>query len=87
MKKEITKSRRTVAADMNATTKMVSKFISESGLSDKEIAEAMGLKAQTINKWRHGNGFPDVENLFMLSRILGIQVDDFFVIKTDRQLQ
>lgn len=87
MKNDFTKSGRAVAADMNATTKMVSKLITESGLSDKEIAESMGLKAQTINKWRHGNGFPDVENLFMLSRILGIQVDDFFVIQTDRNLQ
>ncbi len=86
MKNDFTKSRRTVAADMNATTKKVSNLITESGLSDKEIAEAMGLKAQTINKWRHGNGFPDVENLFMLSRILGIQVDDFFVIQTNRNL-
>ena len=38
-----------------------------------KIAESMGPNAQTINKWRHGNGFPDVEILFMLSRILGNQ--------------
>ena len=70
-----------VAADMNATTQMVSRLIAESELSDREIAEMMGLTIQTINKWRHGNGLPDVENLFILSRILGVKMDDFFVLK------
>lgn len=71
-----------MAADMAATTNRISKLIYESGLSDREIGELMGLTSQTINKWRHGNGLPDMENLFMLSRILGIRMDDFFVVQS-----
>ena len=82
MKKDFSNRKGTMAADMAATTNRISKLIYESGLSDREIGELMGLTSQTINKWRHGNGLPDMENLFMLSRILGIRMDDFFVVQS-----
>lgn len=65
--------------DMDATAKKISKMIDESGLSDKELGEIMGLSVQSINKWRHGHNLPDIENLFLLSRIFGIKVDDFLI--------
>ena len=65
--------------DLDATGKKISKLIDESGLSDKELGGIMGLSVQSINKWRHGHNLPDIENLFLLSRILGIKVDDFLV--------
>lgn len=65
--------------DMGATGKKISKLIDESGLSDKELGGIMGLSVQSINKWRHGHNLPDIENLFFLSRIFGIKVDDFLV--------
>lgn len=65
--------------DMDATGKKISKLIDESGLSDKELGGIMGLSVQSINKWRHGHNLPDIENLFFLSRIFGIKVDDFLV--------
>ena len=57
----------------------ISKMIDESGLSDKELGGIIGLSVQSINKWRHGHNLPDIENLFFLSRIFGIKVDDFLV--------
>lgn len=84
MKKDFSNQKGSIAADMVATTQRISSLISDSGKSDKELGDQMGLTAQTINKWRHGNGIPDTENLFMLSRILGIQMDDFFVIRTEK---
>ncbi|MGN0438327.1 MAG: helix-turn-helix domain-containing protein [Lachnospiraceae bacterium] len=65
--------------DMVATGKKISRLIDESGLTDKKLGEIMGLSVQSINKWRHGRNLPDIENLFILSRILGIKVDDFLV--------
>lgn len=66
-------------ADMDATSKKISQLIDESGLTDKELGEIMGLSVQSINKWRHGHNIPDIENLFFLSRIFGIKVDDFLI--------
>lgn len=65
--------------DMDATSKKISRLIDESGYSDKELGRIMGLSVQSINKWRHGRNLPDIENLFILSRILGTKVDDFLV--------
>jgi len=65
--------------DMEATGKKISQLIEESGLTDKELGKIMGLSVQSINKWRHGRNMPDIENLYILSRILGTKVDDFLV--------
>lgn len=65
--------------NMIATGKRISQLIDSSGLTDKELAGILGLSVQSINKWRHGYNLPDTENLYMLSRILGVKVDDFFV--------
>lgn len=76
--------------DMDATGKKISKLIDESGLSDKELSNIMELSVQSINKWRHGHNLPDLENLFFLSRIFGIKVDDFLVplvAKTQHEFQ
>ena len=74
-----TSSTNCVGLDMTATGAQISKLINESGLNDKQLGEIMNLSVQSINKWRHGHNLPDIENLFILSRILGKRVDDFLV--------
>ena len=65
--------------NVDASCKRIGLLIRQSGLSDKELAGMLGLSVQSVNKWRHGHHLPDVENLFLLGRILGRQVDDFLV--------
>ena len=65
--------------NVDATCKRIGMLIEQSGLSDKELASMLGLTVQSVNKWRHGHHLPDVENLFLLGRILGKKVDDFLV--------
>lgn len=64
---------------MPATMRRLGELIEESGCTDKEISKLMGLSVQSVNKWRHGYSFPDIENLYTLSKILGVCVDDIFV--------
>ena len=75
----IAQSNSITGLDMKATGDQISKLINESGLNDKQLGEIMNLSVQSINKWRHGHNLPDIENLFILSRILGKRVDDFLV--------
>ena len=75
----ITQSSGITGLDMKATGNQISKLINESGLNDKQLGEIMNLSVQSINKWRHGHNHPDIENMFILSRILGKRVDDFLV--------
>ena len=65
--------------DMKATCDQIGKLINESGLNDKQLGKMMNLSVQSINKWRHGHNLPDIENMYLLSRILGKSVDDFLV--------
>jgi transcriptional regulator with XRE-family HTH domain len=65
--------------DMEASGKRIGRMIDESGMTDRELGRMMHLSVQSINKWRHGRNLPDIENLFILSRILGAKVDDFLV--------
>ncbi len=74
-----TASTNCVGLDMTATGAQISKLINESGLNDKQLGEIMNLSVQSINKWRLGHNLPDIENMFILSRILGKRVDDFLV--------
>ena len=74
-----TASTNCVGLDMTATGAQISKLINESGLYDKQLGEIMNLSVQSLNKWRHGHNLPDIENMFILSRILGKRVDDFLV--------
>ena len=67
--------------DMEATGKRIGQIIDASGVSDKRLAEAMGITVQSINKWRHGKNLPDMENCFILAQMLGIKVDDMLVAR------
>ncbi len=64
-----------------ATEKRIGNLIDKSGLNDKELSEKMNVSVQAINKWRHSKGFPDIENLCILSRLLGCKVDDLLVLQ------
>ena len=72
---------KTFGLDMEACCKRVAKLIGDSGLNDKEIAKTLNLSVQSVNKWRHGHAFPDIENLYNISVILGTTVDDLLVPK------
>ncbi len=72
--------------DMEASCKAVGDAIKESGFSDRSLAERLGVTVQSINRWRHGHAFPDLENLYMMSQIFGNLVDDFLVPIGGRKL-
>ena len=68
-----------VGLDMKETGRRIGNCIDKSGLSDRQLSRQMGISVQSINKWRHGKSLPDIENLFILGKILGIRTDDFLV--------
>lgn len=47
-----------------------------SGLSQEQLAERLCVSRSAIAKWETDKGMPDVENLRILARILGISVDN-----------
>ncbi|WP_051199360.1 helix-turn-helix domain-containing protein [Butyrivibrio fibrisolvens] len=65
--------------DLEATKKRVCDLIKAKGLKDKTIADKLGITPQAVNKWRHKGSFFVIENLYVLSGLLGVSVDKLLV--------
>ena len=53
----------------------ISKLRRETGLTQKELAEQLGVSFQTVSKWERGLCCPDIELLPRLADIFGTSVD------------
>lgn len=71
-----------VGIDVAATCRRLALFIKMSGLSDRQLSEILNTSVQSVNKWRHAHNLPDIENMFVICRMLGITLDDL-IIATD----
>ena len=65
--------------DLEVTKKRICELIKAKGLKDKIIADRLGITPQAVNKWRHKGTFFVLENLYVLSGILEVSVDDLLV--------
>ena len=45
-------------------------------LTQEQLAEKLMVSRQAITKWESEKGLPDIENLRLLSQVLGISIDD-----------
>lgn len=62
--------------DQIKTGKLIQTLRKEQGLTQKELAQAVGVSDKAISKWENGNGFPDVSNMLDLCRNLHISVNE-----------
>ena len=53
----------------------------EKGLTQKELAEIIGLSDKTISKWENGNSLPDTSMLLPLCKVFGITVNELLSCK------
>ena len=60
--------------------KKTGKFIAESrkqlGLTQKDLAEKLGISDKTISKWETGHGMPDVSVIPELCEILSVNSNE-----------
>ncbi len=56
-------------------SKNVKRYRVMKGFSQHGLAAALGVSPQTVSKWECGRGMPDIENLCLLARLLGVSVD------------
>ncbi len=65
--------------DFDATKRNICEMIKAKGLKDKIIAEKLGITPQAVNKWRHKGTFIVIDNLYILSGMLGINIEKLIV--------
>ena len=62
--------------DQNKTGKFIAGDRKRKALTQKQLAEMLGISDKTISKWERGGGFPEVSLLLPLCRELDITVNE-----------
>ena len=68
------------AIDMSATGKNIKELISKNGYNVRDIKDFLGLdSAQAVYKWIKGDSLPSLDNLYSLSVLLNIPMDEIII--------
>ena len=60
--------------DLMKTGKLIAQLRHEKGLTQKEVAHALGVCPKTVSKWERGHGFPDVSLIGDLSVFFNVAI-------------
>lgn len=63
---------------LDSFTKALNYYISVSGKTKKEIADAIGVPPTTFSSWSNGKHLPDMDKLQNLSEYLNAPITQFF---------
>ncbi|MDR1736470.1 MAG: helix-turn-helix domain-containing protein [Oscillospiraceae bacterium] len=61
--------------DAGKVGRLIAVLRKEKHLTQKELADALGLSDRTVSKWERGAGCPDISLLNALSGILGVNIE------------
>lgn len=50
----------------------------EKHLTQERLAELLDVTRQAVSKWEQGNGYPEIEKLITMAKILNISLDWLF---------
>lgn len=66
--------------DVVETGKRIESLRKSRGLRVREIADWMGFQEpQAVYKWQQGKALPSLDNLFALSRLFGVSMEEILV--------
>lgn len=67
--------------DMVRTGQNINRLRKAAGISVRDLQDIFGFGTpQAIYKWQHGTALPTIDNLVVLSAVLGVKVDDVLVM-------
>lgn len=70
-----------ISINTEATGANIKKLIKASGYSVKEIMEITGISTeQAVYKWFRGESIPSIDTIIILSKALGIEINELLVI-------
>lgn len=58
----------------------------KAGLTQEQLAEKLGIAAQSVSKWENAAAMPDITTLPLLAEIFGVSIDDLFDLTTEQRL-
>ena len=57
----------------------------KSSLTQEQLAERLGIGAQSVSKWENNVAMPDITTLPLLAEIFGVTIDDLFDLTTEQR--
>ena len=60
---------------------IISTLRKEKGMTQKEIADQLGITDKAVSKWERNIAFPDTATIPKLAEILGVSVEDLMQVK------
>ena len=72
--------------DLSATGKNITRLRIERGLTVKEMQEWFHFEEpRAIYKWQSGQCLPNIDNLFALSRLFNVPIEDILISSLEEQ--
>lgn len=72
---------------MNNIGAFIAELRKEQSMTQKELADKLGVTDKAVSKWERGKGIPDVYSIERLSSVLGVSVSELFAAKRDETSQ
>ncbi len=57
------------------------------GMSQKDIADSLGVTSQAVSKWENDSSLPDMTMLPDIASLFGVQIDDLFEYSTEKRYE
>lgn len=58
--------------NLNDSGSLIRSLRKAKGITQKDVADILGIQPKTVSKWETGNGFPDVSYISELADVLGV---------------
>ena len=68
--------------NVKATGVRIRQLLDDADMSVRDLQNVMGFTTpQAIYKWLHGKCLPSIDNLVVLSRVLGVSINEIIVVR------
>ena len=67
--------------------KNLRKYMNSKGITQKELAEIIGVSAPAINKWLHAEKYPRIDKIEKLADYFGILKSDLIEDKSEKHFE
>ena len=58
----------------------------KAGLTQEQLADKLGVAAQSVSKWENAVAMPDITALPLLAEVFGVSIDDLFDLTAEQRL-
>ena len=71
----------TIVNDLKKMSQRIYQLRAEHGLSQKQLAQRLGVTSQAVSKWENEQSWPDISLLSLICDVFEITLDDLFARK------